>query len=76
MGSHSTLRAHFDTLITALDILPKEYYKISIQLRTTCKKFYYQNLSIEQVKQRIKFVSVAMCSLVMSLCSRDVITIY
>ena len=28
MGSHSTLRAHFDALIIALDSLPKEYYKL------------------------------------------------
>ena len=33
-------------------------------------------LSIERVKPKNKFVCIAMCSLVMSLCSRDVITIH
>ena len=32
MGSHSTLRAHFDALIIVLDTLPKEYYKLLILL--------------------------------------------
>ena len=30
MGSHSPLRAHFDTLIIVLDTLPKEYYKLLV----------------------------------------------
>ena len=30
MGSHRTLRAHFDALIIALDTLPKEYYKLLV----------------------------------------------
>ena len=53
--------------------------QLEFRLNTTLyyfKKFYHlSNQSIEQVKPKNKFICVAMCSLVMSLCSRDALTI-
>ena len=50
-------------------------FRLNTTLYNFLKVLSLKYLSTERVKQRIKFVCIAMCFLVMSLCSRDVITI-